>query len=345
MANGRNNTPFIVLGVVIVAVVFAVMFGGSFQGLNVGQDQGVPAPSTTPTPAGTVEFSGQLIVNVIHRDALDNAEARTEGTNLVTTYYKSADEVLFNTIGSGTGNQLTITPDMNSIMYVTETIPAGQDFFVAPQSTSDQNLNPRIIDFFFRDISNDGIKEWVFKIDLRNMDSPIAGQTASTISLFVNSFDEGVFTINAPANLTGIGTGSGQQNFIRWEITQPQETASAQFEYEIRINSIDDQKWDRGLSTLDVPNVGIQSLSVFDEQESGSDTVYTWKVGTGTATLDSANYVSTAQNGNEVIPIPLKFVTNLAGSDDLGVTLNIKSLDTTQGSNAVVTDTVQVQES
>jgi len=341
----RNNTPFIVLGVVVIGVVFALMFGGQFQGLDIGvPDRGVPTPPTTPTPAGTQEFAGQLIINVIHRDALDNAELRTEGVNLVTTFYKSADEINFNTIGSGTGVQITITPDMNSIMYVTETVPTGQDFFVAPQSTSDQNLNPRIIDFFFRDVSADGIKEWVFKIDLRNMDAPIAGQTASTMSLFVNSFDEGVFTINTPANVTGVGTGSGQQNFIRWEITQPQETASAQFEYEIRINSIDDQKWDRGLSTFEVPNLGVTSLANFDEQESGSDTVYTWKVGTGTATLDSANYVSTPQNGNEVIPVPFKFVTNLASTDDLGVTLNIKSLDTTQGSNAVVTDTVQVQE-
>ena len=163
----RNNTPFIVLGVVVIGVVFALMFGGQFQGLDIGvPDRGVPTPPTTPTPAGTQEFAGQLIINVIHRDALDNAELRTEGTNLVTTYYKSTDEINFNTIGSGTGVQITITPDMNSIMYVTETVPTGQDFFVAPQSTSDQNLNPRIIDFFFRDVSADGIKEWVFKIDL-----------------------------------------------------------------------------------------------------------------------------------------------------------------------------------
>lgn len=345
MANGRNNTPIIVLGVIIVGVIFALAFGGQFQGLNIGTPAtgGVPTP-TPATPAGTQEFAGQLLINVIHRDALDNAEPRTEGTNLVTTYYKSLDEVTFNTIGSGTGNQITIGADMNSIMYVTVTVPAGQDFFVSPQTTADQALNPRIIDFFFRDISADGIKEWVFKVDLRDMQPPTAGQTSSTMSLFINSFDEGVPSLNSPANVTGVGTGSGQQNFIRWELTQPEETASAQTEYQIAVDSESDEKWDIGLSTLDMPNIGIKPLSEFSDDTSGGTTTYKFKTGKGTNTLDSANYVSTPQNGNAVIAMPFKFVTNLATSDDLAVTLNIKSLDTTQGSNAVVTDTVQVQE-
>ncbi len=342
----KNNTPFIVLGVVIVAVIFALAFGGQFQGLQIGAPDrgGVPAPTPTPTPAGTQEFAGQLTVNVIHRDALDNAEARTEGVNLVTTYYKSSDELKFSTIGSGTGNQLTIGQDMNSIMYVTITVPNGQDFFVAPQSTADQNLNPRIISFFYQDVSSDGIKEWVFKIDLRDMSPPTAGQTSSTMSLFVNSFDEGVPSLNSPANITAVGTGSGQQNFIRWELTQPEETASAQTEYQISIDNIADEKWDIGLSTLDMPNIGVKPLSEFTEDQNAGATVYKHKTGKKLNTFDSANYVSTPQNGNEVIPMPFKFVTSLAGGDDLAVTLNIKSLDTTAGSNAVVTDTVNVQE-
>ena len=340
----KNNTPFIVLGVVIVGVIFALAFGGSFQGLTVGQGNGGIPSAIDSTPAGTQEFSGQLTVNVIHRDALDNAEARIEGTNLVTTYYKSSDEISFATIGSGTGNQITITPDMNSIMYVGSTVPSGQQFFVAPQSTADQALNPRIVDFFFQDINNDGLKEWVFQMDLRSMDAPTAGQTSSTISLFINSFDVGTFTLNAPADITGIGTGSGQQNFVRWEITQPQETASAQFEYELRIDNIEDQKWDRSLSNLDMPNIGVKSLTEFDEQLTSSEIVYRFKVGTGTAQFDSANYVATPQNGNEVIPSALRFVTNLAGSDDIAITYNIKSLSATGGTNPTVTDTVQIQE-
>ncbi len=344
MANGRNNTPFIVLGVVIVGVIFALAFGGQFQGLTIGTPTGGVPVAIPSTPAGTQEFSGQLTVNVIHRDALDNAEARIEGTNLVTTYYKSSDEITYSTIGSGTGNQLTITQDMNSIMYVSETVPTGQQFFVAPQSTADQSLNPRIIDFFFQDINNDGVKEWVFKMDLRSMDPPTAGQTSSTISLFVNSYDVGTFTLNTPADLTGIGTGAGSQNFIRWEITQPQETASAQFEDELRMNNIEDQKWDRSLSTLDMPNIGVKSLTEFDEQLTSTEIVYRFKIGSGNAQFDSANYVATPQNGNEVIPSALKFVTILATSDDICITYNIKSLSQTGGTNPTVTDQVCVQE-
>ena len=294
-------------------------------------------------PSTGQEFAGQLVVNVVHRDALDNAESRTEGVNLATTYYKAFDAVNFFTIGSGSGNQITIDATQDSILYATVVVPSGQAFFVAPSSTADQNLNPRIIDFGFMDVNNDGTREWWFKIDLRDMPDPIAGQVASTLSLFINSYDDGVSTLNSPANITGVGQSSGVQNFIRWEQSVAQETADPVYEYTVNIDTENTEKWDRGLTTLEIPNVGLISLSDFDEQLQTSDTLYRWKVGT-TATLDNANYVTTAQNGNSVKPIPLKFVTNLANADDLAVTLTLKSLTSAQGTVSV-SDTVQVQES
>ena len=341
----KSNTPLIVLGIVVVAVLIGFGTGAiSPQSLNIGQPAGNGGVQVPPAGVPSVgnEFAGQLTVNVVHRNALDNAEARVEGTNLVTTYYKSFDGVNFFTIGSGTGNTISIDSAQDSILYATSTVPSGQDFFVAPSSTADQNLNPRIIDFGFMDVNNDGSREWWFKIDLRDMPNPVAGQTASTLSLFINSYDYGASTLNAPANITGVGTASGVQNFIRWEQSVAQKSADPVYEYTISIDNASEEKWDRGQTNLDIPNIGLVSLTEFDEQIQTSSILYRFKVGT-TATLDNANYVTTAQNGNTVHPIPMKFVTNLAGADDLGVTLTLKSLTPSQGTVSV-SDTVQVQE-
>jgi len=341
----KSNTPLIVLGVIVVAVLIGFGTGAiSPQSLNIGQPAGQGGMQVPPAQAPSTgqEFAGQLTVNIVHRDALDNAEARTEGVNLATTYYKSFDSVNFFTIGSGTGNTITIDSTQDSILFLTVVVPAGQAFFVAPSSTADQNLNPRIIDFGFMDVNNDGTREWWFKVDLRDMPDPVAGQTASTLSLFINSYDDGVSTLNSPANISGVGTASGVQNFIRWEQSVQQETADPVYEYTINIDNEATEKWDRGLSTLEIPNVGLVALSDFDEQLQTSDTLYRWKVGT-TATLDNANYVTTAQNGNAVKPIPFKFVTNLASTDTLVVTLTLKSLTSAQGTVSV-SDSVSVIE-
>ncbi len=321
------------------------------QSLNIGQPAGNGGIQTSPdaTPSTGQGFTGQLLVNVVHRDALDNAEVRVEGVDMATTYYKSINGVTFSSIGAGTGVTVTIDSAMDSTLYFTSVVL--DPFFVAPSSTADPNLNPRIIDFGFMDVNNDGTREWWFKMNLRDIPVPVAGQTASTLSLFINSYNDGVSTLNAPANILNIGNGAGTVNFIRWEQTVLQETADPVYEYTILIEKVSGANgtefWDVGQSTLDIPNIGMVSLADFDEQTlSPSDTLYRWKVGT-TATLDDANYVTTAQNGNEVHPIPFKIVTSLqdnAQNDNLDVTLTLKSLTSTQSTTSV-SDTIRLDES
>ena len=341
----KMNPAYIVLAVVIIAVLVGFGTGAiSPQSLNIGQPAGNGGLQTPPAPTPTTgqEFAGQLIVNVIHRDALDNAETRTEGTNLVTTYYKSFDGVNFFTIGSGTGNQVTIDQAQGSVLYASVTVPSGQNFFVAPSSTSDQNLNPRITDFGFSDLNSDGQKEWWFKFNLRNMNPPIAGQQASTLSFFINSYNDGATTLNTPADISAVGTATGVQNYIRWEATVAQETADPIFEIQIGMNQSATERWDRGQSNLDIPNIGVKALTDFDEQIQTSSVLYRYKIG-DTATLDNANYLTTAQNGNAVHPIPFRFVTNLQTADVIEVTLTVKSLTPAQGTTSVA-DVVLVSE-
>jgi hypothetical protein len=346
------RTGIIILGIIVVLVVIGMGTGViNLQSLTIGQPAGNGGIQTSPDgiPSTGLGFTGQLTVNVEHRDALDNSEIRVEGSDLRTTYYKSSDGVTFSTIGSGTGVTLTIDTAQDSILYFTSVVL--DPFFVAPSSTADPNLNPRIIDFGFMDVNNDGTREWWFKVDLRDTPTPVAGQTASTLSLFINSYNDGASTLNAPANIPNVGSNSGAVTFIRWEQTVLQETVDPVYEYTIQIVKVTGvggtEFYDVGQSTLDIPNIGLVSLGDFDEQIlSSTDVLYRWKVGI-TATLDNANYVTTAQNGNEVHPIPFKIVTNLsdnAFNDNLDVTLTLKSLTSSQGT-VTVSDTVRLDES
>jgi len=346
------RTGVVILGVIIVALVVGMGTGViNLQSLNIGLPAGNGGIQTSPDgiPSTGQGFTGQLTVNVEHRDALDNSETRDEGIDLRTDYYKSPDGVIFSSIGTGTGVTITIDSGMDSILYFTSVVL--DPFFVAPSSTADPNLNPRIIDFGFMDVNNDGTREWWFKVDLRDTPAPVAGQTASTLSLFINSYNDGVSTLNAPANILNIGNSAGTVTFIRWEQTVAQETVDPVYEYTIQIVKVTGaggtEFWDVGQSTLDIPNIGLVSLADFDEQILAStDTIYRWKVGT-TATLDNANYVTTAQNGNAVHPIPFKIVTSLqdnAQNDNLDVTLTLKSLTSNQGTVSV-SDTVRLDES
>ena len=340
----------VILGVIIVALVVGMGTGViNLQSLTIGQPAGNGGVQTSPDALQSTgqDFTGNLQVNTEHRDALDNSETRDEGIDLRTTYYKSADGVTFNSIGSGSGVILTIDSTMNSILYFT-VVPLDP-FYVAPSSMIDPN--PRIIDFGFMDVNNDGVREWWFKMDLRDIPRPVAGQVASTLDLFINSYDDGASTLNSPANILNIGSDSGTVIFIRWEQTVLQETADAVYEYTILMNKTGGaggtEFWDIGQSTLDIPNIGMVSLVDFDEQLlSSTTTLYRHMIGE-TATLDNANYVTTSQNGNEVKPIPLKISLSLqdnAQNDNIAVTLTLKSISSSQSTTSVA-DTVQLDES
>ena len=81
-------------------------------------------------------------------------------------------------------------------------------------------------------------------------------------------------------------------------------------------------------------------MSDFVESQDGTNTIYKYSLG---SSLESANYVTTPQNGNTIHPIPLKIATNFSTNDDLNVTLTIRSMTAAQGTVSV-NDQVLVDE-
>jgi hypothetical protein len=353
------RTGVIILGVIIVALVVGMGTGViNLQNLNIGQPLG-GVPQAQPTTVVGTEFSGELDVILLHFNTLNDSIQLQEGVarDILTIFYKSSDGVQFSSIGEGVqglggASRVTITPDMNSILYATSGVaPTPTAIYSDPVNT--QLANERITDFSFEDVTNDGTKEWLYKIDLRGVTAPVAGQGASTISIITKSYTEGFpITLNSPANILNVGSDAGTVTFVRWELSVPQGTANPQTEYTIQIVKVTGaggtEFWDVGQSTLDIPNLGLVSLADFDEQIlTSTNTLYRMKIG-DSSDFANANYVTTPQNGNTVHPIPFKIVTNLQDNvfnDNLDVTLTIKSLDKNGGSNTPFADTVRLDES
>jgi len=331
-----TQTTAIILGIIGVAVIVGI--GTGVVPFDFAQQGGVVTPPTTVLPTAGAPFVGQLNVVEEHVNGLDNQDARTEGVELTTTYYTSSNGNTFNTIGDGTSASITIDASMNGIIYAG--LETDAFTYVDPMGTADRGLNPFITFVEYRDVSGDGQKTWIFRMDLRNIPDPIAGQVFSTVAFRTLSWDDTTPPLlNSPPDITGIGTTSGTSNFIRWEMTITQAEASAQFEYELEMDTDDNNAWDRGRSNLDIPMVGIITLSSFDEQiTSGVSVIYRLKIG-DTAELDSANYVLSLKNGNEVHNIPANIVTNFGAITAFNVTLSLNTIDADRTTGSV-TDTV-----
>jgi len=327
-----TQTTAIVLGIIGVAVIVGI--GTGVIPFNFGTQGGVVTPPTTVLPTAGAPFTGQLAIVEEHTNGLDNQNSRTEGVEVTTTYYTSTNGNTFNTIGTGASATITIDATMNGIMYAS--LETDADTYIDPMGTADQGLNPFITFVEYKDVSGDGQKSWLFRFDLRNLPDPQAGQVASTIAFRTLSWDDSTPpALNSPADITGIGTTSGTSSFVRWEMTITQAEASGQFEYQLEMDTDDNNAWDRGRSNLDIPNIGIITLSSFDEQiTSGVSVLYRYKVGE-TASLDSANYIVSLKNGNEVHTIPAQIVTNFGATTAFNVTLSINTVDADRSTGSV----------
>lgn len=333
----NNRKGMYAIGLIIVAVAaFYVISPESFSGLSVGG--GGVQTQPPPTDIGAQTYEGPVVMNVIHRNTLDSAQPRIEGVNLVTNYYKLVGGV-YKSIGSGSGNSIHIDTATNQIFMGIQ-VPNNQEFYVSPTSTSDSALNPRVVGFSFFDVSGDSEKEWVFTLDMTRLGIQ-GGQVAPTIDVYVDSFTAAnpVFVDN-PTDQTSISTSSGNRIFIEWDVANGPTISSAYpvYEVEISINGTQTAKWDRGSSTLMIPNFGQVNLGDFDQTRSGPDTLYTWTRG---FSLESADYVTIAQNTQNKTDWDLKLVTNFGAAEVYDVILTIRFIEADLGSDEV-SDTVRL---
>lgn len=357
----------------IALIVFVAWAVGAFNNVNVNyqnnnmqnqnqnqyQNSPPPQPQPQPQPNGQVTptaYVGQLNINLIERLAEDNTTPLTEGTNLATTYYKSLDGQHFQVIGSGTGGSITIDPAMGGIFYVGVAVPSGQNFLVAPKTIADSSLNPSVATYDFMDVAGLGQKVWVFQINLASARLPPiqGGQTAPTLTLYLNAYGYAAATINSPADIVNQPTGTDKTQTIYWILSGTNKDAVPISEVDVTVNSTVTSKYDEGLFFVSVPNYGNVYLNQMNKQIVGSTSVYQWKFQGGTSTtfgqpnntilvksLKSANYIVVPAQGGVQYNIPVQVATNFSSGDGLSVTLTVYWLQPSQ-SETSVSDCVKV---
>src|SRR3990172_4197068 len=184
-----NKTLLVLMVVVILAISY---IGGTGQNLS-----GLPFTLINPSHSGSVgvsvpmqpyrqNYEGMLEIQIYHRDSLDMSKSRTEGTDLSTTFYKRLEDGRFVTMGSGDITGLIV--NNNNELYFTVTPMEGRNLYISPSKMADHNLNPRVINFNYDDITQDGKREWIFALDISNLSIPHAGQTAPTIAIYTMSY-------------------------------------------------------------------------------------------------------------------------------------------------------------
>lgn len=311
-----------------------------------GQLQQLPTPP--PPASGTALFAGTIQFTLNEKDVLNPATSLTEGTNISTLIMKlNTDGVTYSTVQTGSTSAFNVNVDssFNNKLYIVEQVVAGQNYFIAPNAMTDKNLNPRVIGADFKDVTGDGIPEWVFTVDLTGLSS---GQIATTSgSVLVNvvpmtwnvmAYGQTAPTLNAPADIFNVSTNANTQTFIQWQETETADKATADYQYELNINDTNVGHWNAGQSVLTIPNIGNKALTAFTMSQDGSKTYY--RLALGDQTLHFANYVATPNNGNTVHQFPVQFTSNLV-SGHYSVTLKIYYITASQGTNSV-SDTVCV---
>ena len=348
MAKSSTKKTTSIALLVIAVIVFVGIGTGAIdpQQFSIGSSNagsgGTQTSPNTPPPTG-VPHAGQLTVTLVQRDALDLAETRTDATNVVVNYYTRSGNTYIPK-GASASNTVTFTvpTDAEGTVYFTAMPASGQSYFIAPNAIADRNTNQYVTSFDFIDITGDGTAEWLFRMDLRDVPAPTAGQTASTIILTVLSYDDGSSTLSSPADQTSISTTANTQTWIRWDNTVGAETADPVYELEVRFNTTNSTQWYEGQSILGIPNIGDIALSDprFKKTDDGTDTKYKYTFGTN---LENANFITTPQNGNTLHKMNLKVQHSLSSGgsaeDSLQVDLFIRSKTPAQG-NAESSDCV-----
>ncbi len=264
----------------------------------------------------------QVTVSLQLRDALDLSSADTDVTNAVTTYYKSTDGVKFYQVGASVGNTASITYDAsyNGVLYAGVSIPANQNFYVAPSAISDKNLNSRILAYNYADPVGLGTKVWLFKIDMTNLPTPLAGQTVSTVPLTVLLYASGTDSLNSPADQLNVSNATATKSFIRWIDTITTDKANAHYEYEIKFNTTNTAFVNIATTTVNIPNIGNVALSSMTPSTDGTNTFYKYTL---SSDLQKANFVVSPKNGDSAQYFTVTLSTNAPSK--LGTTLTIRS--------------------
>lgn len=267
-------------------------------------------------------YTGILDIEISHRDALNMANPREEGKDLVTKFYKKTSNG-YMLMGSGDFKGLHVND--YTLFFTVE--PNSTDIYVSPSHTADWKLNPRIQDFDFFDIDNDGHSEWVFEFDISGVANPIEHPS---FAIYTMSVDEGKAMLTSPSDID-IYPNNSISN-INWELIVPEKKGTAIGKVSIILDKTDYSLLDELNSYIKVPYIDNLKLKDMYKVVTPSEIIYSYEFDND---LGNSGYIFTGRNENDHHDIPVRINTNVPESRNLGVTLEVKLINPDSSSTTI----------
>ncbi len=332
----RNLIP-VMLIITIVIFVYVADEKGTFQSISLitgypKSDMGVG--SIAPTMVIPQTYSGSLNIQVQHRDTLDLSKERIEGKEVSTTFYKRLSDGRFVTLGSGDNSMVPVI-DSDRILYFTVHPLKGNDLYISPNMMTHSEVNPRVLDLEYLDVTGDNIPEWIFAFDITGLPTHFP-QSYPIISLFSMTYDEGEMILNSPSDFEVLA-GSSLNN-IKWELYVPEKKAVAVNRVELIIDDPDSSKISLKDSWIKIPQIDNLELTEMDQMMTSNEMIYSYEFGKD---LSGTDYVSTQHNSDPSHDMTVRLHTYLEEGDELGVTLKVTSISPDQG-YSTISDTVRL---
>ncbi|MFH1328861.1 MAG: hypothetical protein ABIH76_08510 [Candidatus Bathyarchaeota archaeon] len=338
MKAGTKNTVLGALLLVIIAslgftaVTGNLSFGPAQQTSQTGTGTGTGQTGTTTT--GETFYVGEINLNEACYDAFD-LSALTSGTNYDFYWYayRGGNWVL---LGSGDVTDAEVTEQDGGYVYAVLTVPpkSGQTYYWDLEKMN--QVTTRIDDWEFKDVTNDQIKDYVVPVYIGDKYVTEAGNPTVNIQGFLRTYEAIAFK-TSPDDVASVGTAKVTK-FAGWDLNfTTTKRSHLLYQYELKYNSTDKTKLVASESAVYLHGVGYIPLTSFTLSQDGTNTIYTYTVG---STVDTAKRLDYGVNQINKFDATGKLVWDLATSDVITATLTVTGLDST-GSPVSISDAVQ----
>lgn len=331
---------YLLLLVVIGGGVYFVSTGGdmSFLSTTTATQTTITSDGSDPNASSLQEYAGDLDINIKINDALSIGTTYTDSTEVDTNYYKTGADGNPIYLGQSSSGTFAIDVDEDVKTIWAETvIPSGQAYYI--DSAGTQASSNRVGEPIWADFDNNGLNTYIFPLRVTGFNSD-ATDPSFTWSVSLIDEDSVIVKTTAPADVTGIGTGS-QTCDIDWEI-RPQVEGDGEFLTRVILskNSTSVADMDATKSWLNIAGTQFFLDPLRDEKASTTEfeKVFATEYGDGGVLLKYP------VNGEQDYNFNAKIYTNFdASNEGHEWTLKVYT-ENAQGSETEITDAVKCLE-
>ena len=350
----KTKTAVILTAFVAISttLLFISMGGGNYLSLGGGS---TPAGNTVFTPAPgipNVPYEGSIAMSVKGSN-IGNGTNLTADTNYDVEYFMKSGET-YSKISAETDGTENFVIGKNDIIYAQVTPPASQNFFLDWQESLNANPSGLVKKPAYVDITNDGVIDYLFPLDVTATKQQGAGNPNLTPAFewYLKFHGDHVFTMDSPSSITSVGTGT-QDSTVTWRLTlgsQPGAEAIKAFQVSVNgtraTNEVAEEQ-----SFINFPfgsehkkiYLSDPGFAVSEDFTSGSEkTIMRYTI---SSQIDGADLIVVGSQGSKVVDVDLTLYTTLdATNDAVCAELRIEPINARNVAGTALVDDVEFTE-